>query len=56
MYIMRALGKGKFYKQHGHLWIEAYFDISYSRDKGDQKSTRTNGTYIGGKLVSWISD
>ena len=38
-YIKRAPGKGLIYRHHDHLRIEAYSDVGYAGDKGDQKST-----------------
>ena len=52
-YVKKAPGKGLVYRRNGHLNIEAYLDSSYTRDRGDQKSTSGYCTYVGGNLVTW---
>ena len=54
-YIKRAPGKGLLYRRHGHLHVEAYFDPGCAGDKVDSKSHCGYATYVGGNLVTWIS-
>ena len=52
MYIKCALSRGLIYQQHDHLRIEAYSDVRYTGDKGDQKFTTGYCMYVGGNLVT----
>ena len=54
-YIKRAPGKGLLYRRHGHLHVEAYSNARYAGDKADCKSHCGYATYVGGNLVTWIS-
>ena len=53
--LSQAPGRGLIYRRHGHLRMEAYFDVGHAGDKGDYKSTIGYCTYIGGNLVTWQS-
>ena len=54
-FIMHAPSKGLIYRHHDHFHIEAYSDVGYARDKGDQKSITRYFINVGGNLATWRS-
>ena len=54
-YLKHASSCGLLYLQHGHLCVEAYFDSSYARNRGDRKSISWYCTLVGKSLVMWQS-
>jgi hypothetical protein len=54
-YLTNALGRGLFYRSSGHLRIEGYTDVDWTRSPSGRKSTIGYCSFIDGNLVTWRS-